>query len=40
MSREKPAVNRVAPRKVYDSSALATSPEKSGMPDVRVLSLR
>ena len=32
MSRETPAVKRVAPRKVYDSSALATRPEKSGMP--------
>ena len=32
MSRDTPAVKRVAPRRVYDSSALATRPEKSGMP--------
>ena len=41
MSREAPTVNRVVPQgATYESSTLATRPEKSGMPGVSVLSLR
>ena len=40
VARDADGEARHAPRSVYDSSALATRPEKSGMPALSVLSLR